>query len=165
MDIIFGKPLLITVGDDEEYFLYKDGNLCTSKSGGWTKGFVNKDSQPPTFREDDNAPVTFQSDSILINPIPMGSDIYCGIRNGRDINFNLFQNIEIEYSSSGGAYDQIVRDAAIVLPNNQILKLKGSATTTTEGFSLTYSGSGRIMIYHRSRNTNLIINSINLIRK
>lgn len=162
MDIIFGKPLLIMVGD-EEYFLYKDGDLCTSNSGGWTKGYITMKDQQAFFASD-KVKVTFQSDSILIDTISKGSDPYYGIRNGRDINFDLFQNIEIEYSSEG-IYDQLTKEGGIILPNNQILKLKGSTTTTTEGFLLNSPGSGRIIIYHRSGTTRLTINSINLIKK
>ena len=164
MDIIFGKPLLITVGD-EEPFLYKDGNLCTTRSGGWEKGHMSTYDQPPTFTENAYTEnVTFQSDSILFGTVVVVGNVYFAIRNGRDINFDLFQNIEIEYSSEG-AYDQQSRRGGILLPNNQMLKLKGSNTTTTEGFLLNSPGIGRIVIYHQSKNTHLTINSIKLIRK
>ena len=155
MDIIFGKPLLIMVGE-ERYFLYKYGDLCTSKSGGWTKGYMTMNDQQ-AFYENDNAKVTFNSDSIFID----GSDNQYGIRNGIDINFNLFQNLEIEYSgrsNSGRPFN-----GGIILPNNQVLMLTASSTATTVGFPLTYSGSGRIIIY--CRNSLLRIKSIELIEK
>ena len=155
MDIIFGKPLLIMVGE-EGYFLYKYGDLCTSKSGGWTKGYMTMNDQR-AFYENENAKVTFNSDNIFID----ASDNQYGIRNGIDINFNLFQNLEIEYSGKH-AYDKPF-DGGIILPNNQVLKLTESSTTTTLGFPLTYSGSGRIIIY--SRSSYLTIKSIELIEK
>ena len=92
MDIIFGKPLLIIVGE-ERYFLYKYGDLCTSKSGGWTKGYMTMNDQQ-AFYENDNANVTFNSDSILINSTNTSASQY-GIRNGIDINFNIFQMINL----------------------------------------------------------------------
>lgn len=154
MDIIFGKPLLIIVGE-ERYFLYKYGDLCTSKSGGWTKGYMTMNDQR-AFYENDNAKVTFNSDSIFID----GSNNQYGIRNGIDINFNLFQNLEIEYS--GRSNSDRPFNGGIILPNNQVLMLTASSTTTV-GFPLTYSGSGRIIIY--CRNSLLTIKSIELIEK
>ena len=158
MDIIFGKPLLIIVGE-EGYFLYKYGDLCTSKSGGWTKGYMTMNEQQ-AFYENDNAKVTFNSDSILINSTDTSASQY-GIRNGIDINFNLFQNLEIEYSGRGANGKNF--NGGIILPNNQVLTLTASSTTTTVGFPLTYSGSGRIIIY--SRSSQLTIKSIELIEK
>ena len=155
MDIIFGKPLLIIVGE-ERYFLYKDGDLCTSNSGGWTKGYMTMNDQR-AFYENENAKVTFNSDNIFID----GSDNQYGIRNGIDINFNLFQNLEIEYS--GRSYSDKNFNAGIILPNNQVLTLQPQLDITTVGFPLTYSGSGRIIIY--SRSSYLRIKSIELIEK
>lgn len=155
MDIIFGKPLLIIVGE-ERYFLYKDGDLCTSKSGGWTKGYMTMNDQR-AFYENENAKVTFKSDSIFID----GSNNQYGIRNGIDINFNLFQNLEIEYS--GRSYSDKNFNAGIILPNNQVLTLQPQLNITTVGFPLIYSGSGRIIIY--SKNSGLTIKSIELIEK
>ena len=155
MDIIFGKPLLIIVGE-ERYFLYKYGDLCTSNSGGWTKGYMTMNDQR-AFYENENAKVTFNSDNIFID----GSDNQYGIRNGIDINFNLFQNLEIEYSGEH-AYDKKF-DGGIILPNNQVLTLQPQSNFTTVGLPLTYSGSGRIIIY--SRSSYLRIKSIELIEK
>lgn len=155
MDIIFGKPLLIIVGE-ERYFLYKYGDLCTSKSGGWTKGYMTMNDQR-AFYENENAKVTFNSDDIFIDS---PTNQY-GIRNGIDINFNLFQNLEIEYS--GRSFSTKPFNAGIILPNNQVLTLRPSSTTTAVGFPLTYSGSGRIIIY--CRDGYLTINSIELIEK
>lgn len=158
MDIIFGKPLLIIVGE-ERYFLYKYGDLCTSKSGGWIKGYMTMNNQQ-AFYENDNAKVTFNSDNILINSTDTNVSQF-GIRNGIDINFNLFQNLEIEYSGEH-AYDKPF-DGGIILPNNQVLKLTESSTTTTLGFPLNFPGSGRIIIY--SRSSYVRIKSIELIEK
>lgn len=155
MDIIFGKPLLIMVGE-EGYFLYKYGDLCTSKSGGWTKGYMTMNDQR-AFYENDNAKVTFDSDSIFID----GSNNQYGIRNGIDINFNLFQNLEIEYMGRSASDRNF--NGGIILPNNQTLALTPSSDFTTVGFPLTYSGTGRIIIY--SRNSYLRIKSIELIEK
>lgn len=155
MDVIFGKPLLIIVGE-KRYFLYKDGDLCTSNSGGWTKGYMTMNDQR-AFYENENAKVTFDSDSIFIN----ASDNQYAIRNGIDINFNLFQNIEIEYS--GRSHSDKPFNGGIILPNNQVLTLQPKSYATTVGFPLTYSGSGRIIIY--ARTSLLTINSIELIEK
>ena len=158
MDIIFGKPLLIIVGE-ERYFLYKYGDLCTSNSGGWTKGYMTMNDQR-AFYENDNARVTFNSDNILINSADTSASQY-GIRNGIDINFNLFQNLEIEYR--GTSFSTKPFNGGIILPNNQVLTLQPQLDITTVGFPLTYSGSGRIIIYCRS--SYLRIKSIELIEK
>lgn len=155
MDIIFGKPLLIIVGE-ERYFLYKYGDLCTSKSGGWTKGYMTMNDQR-AFYENENAKVTFNSDNIFID----ASDNQYGIRNGIDINFNLFQNLEIEYR--GTSFSTKPFNGGIILPNNQVLALEPFSDFTTVGLPLTYSGSGRIIIYARS--SYLRIKSIELIEK
>ena len=158
MDIIFGKPLLIIVGE-ERYFLYKYGDLCTSNSGGWTKGYMTMNDQR-AFYEDDRAKVTFNSDNILINSTDTNVSQF-GIRNGIDINFNLFQNLEIEYR--GTSHSSKPYNGGIILPNNQVLTLRPSSDYTTVGFPLTYSGSGRIIIY--CRDSYLRIKSIELIEK
>ena len=155
MDIIFGKPLLIMVGE-ERYFLYKYGDLCTSKSGGWTKGYMTMNDQR-AFYENENAKVTFNSDNIFID----GGDNQYGIRNGIDINFNLFQNLEIEYIGRSATSRPF--NGGIILPNNQVLTLEPKANFTTVGLPLTYSGSGRIIIY--CRDSYLRIKSIELIEK
>ena len=95
----------------------------------------------------------------MINSADTSASQY-GIRNGIDINFNLFQNLEIEYSGSGANGKNF--NGGIILPNNQVLTLTASSTTTV-GFPLTYSGSGRIIIY--SRSSYLTIKSIELIEK
>lgn len=155
MDIIFGKPLLIIVGE-ERYFLYKYGDLCTSNSGGWTKGYMTMNDQR-AFYENENAKVTFNSDNIFIN----SDDNQYGIRNGIDINFNLFQNLEIEYIGRSATSKPF--NGGIILPNNQVLTLEPKTNFTTVGLPLTYSGSGRIIIYCRS--SYLRIKSIELIEK
>ena len=155
MDIIFGKPLLIMVGE-EGYFLYKYGDLCTSNSGGWTKGYMTMNDQR-AFYENENAKVTFNSDNIFIDS---PTNQY-GIRNGIDINFNLFQNLEIEYR--GKSFSTKPFNGGIILPNNQVLTLETYSDFTTVGLPLTYSGSGRIIIY--CRDGYLRIKSIELIEK